>query len=307
MSTDRDILWYLRTSEMKQADWFICQQCNHIYLYSSSASLCHHAMNNWDVLSRLLCEYSEISDFKIKGWKWCCFLFWRYIYDERLMVSNCGDACIAFLLTDFITKSHKSVDLLLIWINSIRKAVRKCERCKHLDKQLSVLSWQQFAVIPDCFLALSSCLSTSRGVTAPRQECVWYITLNIMARCWFHTLIIKYGIGYHVILQDLYPLKEALCNIYNISEVIIQTHKYLFFHMWINKLFSEGNKVPDHCLKLKGWQGPPHMNKEKTRESLLSFVSSSYSVMKSKRVYFCRRKDLSLLIKVSSPKLRSDP
>lgn len=58
MSTD--ILWYLRTSEMKQANWFICQQCSHIYLYSSSTSLCHHAMNNWDMLSRLLCEYLEI-------------------------------------------------------------------------------------------------------------------------------------------------------------------------------------------------------------------------------------------------------
>ena len=31
----------------------------------------------------------------------------------------------------------------------------------------------------------------------------------------------------------------------------------------INKLFSEDNKDPEHCLKLERWQGPPRVNKEK--------------------------------------------
>ena len=33
-----------------------------------------------------------------------------------------------------------------------------------------------------------------------------------------------------------------------------------FFHTLINKLFSEEIKIPEHCLKLEGWQGLPHIN-----------------------------------------------
>ena len=28
----------------------------------------------------------------------------------------------------------------------------------------------------------------------------------------------------------------------------------------IQKLFSEKIKVPEHCLELERWQGPPHIN-----------------------------------------------
>ena len=52
-------------------------------------------------------------------------------------------------------------------------------------------------------------------------------------------------------------------NIYNINEVIIQTQKYL--------VLSEENKVPEHCLKVERWQGPPHINKVKQYETVLSF------------------------------------
>ena len=45
----------------------------------------------------------------------------------------------------------------------------------------------------------------------------------------------------------------------------MQTQKYIYyvFHNWIKKLFSEENKVPEHCLKLERWQGPPCINKGK--------------------------------------------
>ena len=48
-------------------------------------------------------------------------------------------------------------------------------------------------------------------------------------------------------------------NIGIITEVIIQN----VFYKWINKLLSEENKVPEHCLKIEGWQDPPHVNKVK--------------------------------------------
>ena len=43
-----------------------------------------------------------------------------------------------------------------------------------------------------------------------------------------------------------------------------------FFDNWINNLFSEENKVPDHCLKLERWQGPPHINKITQYDIVLS-------------------------------------
>ena len=58
-------------------------------------------------------------------------------------------------------------------------------------------------------------------------------------------------------------------NIYNINEVIIQTQK-LIFHNWINKLFSEEDKVPEHCLKLERWRGPQHVNEVKQYEIVSS-------------------------------------
>ena len=38
----------------------------------------------------------------------------------------------------------------------------------------------------------------------------------------------------------------------------------------MNKLLSEENKVPEHCLKQERWQGPPHINKVKQDEAVLS-------------------------------------
>ena len=34
---------------------------------------------------------------------------------------------------------------------------------------------------------------------------------------------------------------------------------------------------PKHCLKLESWQGPPHINKTKQREIVLSFKASLFS------------------------------
>ena len=65
------------------------------------------------------------------------------------------------------------------------------------------------------------------------------------------------------------------------------------FLRWINKLLSEENKIPEHCQRLDRWQGPPHINTEKQRQS--QFV---YSVMKT---------DLFPLIKISSPELHTAP
>ena len=61
-------------------------------------------------------------------------------------------------------------------------------------------------------------------------------------------------------------MKSQNFSCQNIYEVMI-------FHKWINELFSGENKVPEHCLKLKGWQGPPHVNEVKRCEIVLSFKS----------------------------------
>ena len=45
----------------------------------------------------------------------------------------------------------------------------------------------------------------------------------------------------------------------------------LFLHNWINKLFSEENKVPEHCLK-----NIVHINKVEQYESVLSFKVSLF-------------------------------
>ena len=36
----------------------------------------------------------------------------------------------------------------------------------------------------------------------------------------------------------------------------------IFFHKWLNKPFSEVNKVTEHFLKEESWQGPPHINSQ---------------------------------------------
>ena len=49
-------------------------------------------------------------------------------------------------------------------------------------------------------------------------------------------------------------------------------HIHCFLN-WINKLLSEENQVPEHCLKLERWQGPPNM---KQNETVLSFKVSLF-------------------------------
>ena len=95
---------------------------------------------------------------------------------------------------------------------------------------------------------------------------------------------------------SLLPLQveEAVCiigeeiqtqnfYIYNTNEVMIQTKKYLLFHVWINKLFRK-IRSPQRCLKLERWQGPPHINKVEQYETVDEdqFVYSIYPVMKTK-------------------------
>ena len=81
---------------------------------------------------------------------------------------------------------------------------------------------------------------------------------------------------------------------------------------WINELFSEENKIAEHCWKLGRWQDPPHINKVK-QYTVLSFKVSLFIQSWKPRQSVClvclgRRKrsaneDLSLLINISSPKL----
>ena len=70
-------------------------------------------------------------------------------------------------------------------------------------------------------------------------------------------------------------IKTQNFNIYNINEVIIQTQMYFFFN-WVNRLFSEENKLPEHCLKLESWQGPAQKAKVKQYEIVLSFNASLF-------------------------------
>ena len=51
---------------------------------------------------------------------------------------------------------------------------------------------------------------------------------------------------------------------------------FIFCHEWINKLFSEENKVPEHCLNLEMWQGPPHVNKVRLYEIVLPLKMSLF-------------------------------
>ena len=57
---------------------------------------------------------------------------------------------------------------------------------------------------------------------------------------------------------ELFPKHQEICILF-------------FYYKWINKLFSERTKVPQHCWKLERWQGPPHINKVKQHEIVLSF------------------------------------
>ena len=49
-------------------------------------------------------------------------------------------------------------------------------------------------------------------------------------------------------------------------------------HKTIKKLFWEENKVPEHCMKLESWQGPPHINKVKKKKSFNEDLSSPINI-----------------------------
>ena len=67
-------------------------------------------------------------------------------------------------------------------------------------------------------------------------------------------------------------IEVALCSFG--EEIQTQKLRNIYFsHNWINKLFSEENKVPEHCLTLERWQGPPHINKVKQYKIALFKVS----------------------------------
>ena len=79
------------------------------------------------------------------------------------------------------------------------------------------------------------------------------------------------------------------------------------FHNGINELFSEENELPLNCLKLERWQGPPHINKVKQYEIVLSLYFIILFLRLNELNKPSVNEDLSLLINMTSPKLRSAP
>ena len=80
-------------------------------------------------------------------------------------------------------------------------------------------------------------------------------------------------------------IQTQIFNIDSVYEDIKKNNSDLYFvYKWTNKLFSEENKVPAHCLKLYRWQGPPNRNTAK-RYKLCCPLRSVCSVMKTKRVW----------------------
>ena len=80
---------------------------------------------------------------------------------------------------------------------------------------------------------------------------------------------VDYLKGNYVILNKSQTLRQVIFTI--LVRSLYKLRNIYIFHSWINKLFSEENKVPEHCLELERWQGPPHVNKVKQYETVLSF------------------------------------
>ena len=80
-------------------------------------------------------------------------------------------------------------------------------------------------------------------------------------------------------------------------------------HNCINKLFSEENKVPEHCLKLERWQGPPHVNKVKRCEIVSSFTITlfiqSWKQNQSRKIFWFKHPLWKLQSAPSSDKISS--
>ena len=98
-------------------------------------------------------------------------------------------------------------------------------------------------------------------------------------------------------------------HIYNINEVIIQTQRYVYIFLSLNKqAVLGGQQGPRNAV----WQGPPNTNQVKQCEIVLSFKVSRFIQLwkQSESVYLVclgiKRKsvdrELSLLIKISYPK-----
>ena len=91
--------------------------------------------------------------------------------------------------------------------------------------------------------------------------------------------------GHYVVLEE--KLQNQNFNIHSITEVTIQTQTYWIFNNWINNLFSEENKAPEHCLRLERWQGPPHISNVKQYA-----IVSSFKVTLFIQFSVCRYKNL---------------
>ena len=82
----------------------------------------------------------------------------------------------------------------------------------------------------------------------------------------------------------------------------------------INKPFSEENISPEHCLELGRWQGPPHINKVKQYETVLSLKVSLFIKSWKWILYVVcldiqniSPEDFSLLINISAQNIHSVP
>ena len=86
-------------------------------------------------------------------------------------------------------------------------------------------------------------------------------TVNIISQSWKGHCVV-FG-------EEIKTLNFNICNInaYKLRDII-------FYRDSINKMFSDENKLPEHCLKLERWQGPPDINKVKQYEMDLSFMVS---------------------------------
>ena len=62
-----------------------------------------------------------------------------------------------------------------------------------------------------------------------------------------------------------------------IDEVIKQPWQYSFFSITESTSCSQRKtRSPEQCLKLERWQGPPHINKGRQYETVLSFRLSLF-------------------------------
>ena len=71
-------------------------------------------------------------------------------------------------------------------------------------------------------------------------------------------------------------------NIYNVNKVIIQTQNIYLIHKWVNKLFSEENKVPRTLYEARKVAGSATYKQSKVKQYEIVL---SFKVLKTTRVY----------------------